>query len=319
MKDSFNRNISYARVSITDRCNLRCKYCIPDDVSYIPCEDILRYEEILRLCGILASMGVNTIRVTGGEPLVRQDCMQLLENLMDMPGIKHVGLTTNATLLKPYVKKLADLKSVSINISLDTLSNEGYAKLTGQDKLDDVLSSIEELSKYGIKTKVNCVPIKGVNDDQIIPLAEIAKNNKINVRFIELMPSKLNVGMKGISTDEILNKILQKYTDLQPVSEALGFGPAKYYKSDGLKGRIGVISALSHNFCEECNRLRVTSQGFLRLCLHHTNGFDLRKLLRSGSTDEEIKLEIVNAVNNKPEKHFLQTETNLEAMSSIGG
>jgi len=292
---------------------------MPDDMPFIPHDEILRYEEILRLCKILAQLGIKTVRVTGGEPLMRKDCVELLRGLKATPGIENIALTTNAVILKPHVQDLVDIGLRSLNISLDTLCPEGFKSLTGADKFDDVWDAIEEAAKAGLNIKINCVPIKNVNEDQIIPIANIAKDYNVNVRFIELMPSTVNSGIKGLSNEEVLEILKKEYNDLTTDGKTYGFGPARYYKSNGLKGSIGLISALSHNFCDNCNRLRLTSEGFLQFCLHHHQGFDLRTLLRSGATDEEIKMVAQQSIHSKPKKHFLHTETNLNHMSRIGG
>ena len=319
MKDAFNRKIDYMRISITDRCNLRCKYCLPEHIEFIPHRDVLRYEELLRICKIMSELGVKNIRVTGGEPLLRKDCMVFLEALRGMDKIENIALTTNALLLKPYVNQLVKMNLNSINISLDVLDAHSYKDMTGSDDFKLAWESIEEVLKTDLKLKINCVPIKGINDREIVKIAGLAKTNKIDVRFIELMPSSSNTSLKGMSSEEILQILKKEFPDIAPSESKNGFGPARYYKSKELMGTVGFISALSNNFCEDCNRIRLTSEGFLRLCLHHNLGLDLKELIRGGKTDEEITAKIIECVNQKPQKHELGTKINLKHMSKIGG
>ncbi|MCL2753001.1 MAG: GTP 3',8-cyclase MoaA [Defluviitaleaceae bacterium] len=319
MKDSFARKIDYMRVSITDRCNLRCVYCMPEDVDSIGHEKVLRFEELLRLCSIMAELGVKYIRITGGEPLARKGWLDFVRELKAISGVEAVTLTTNAVLLEPYLEELAKIGVNSLNISLDTLCRETYRKLTGMDAFDAVWSGISKAVQMGFRIKLNCVPIKGVNDDQILQMAALPQTMPLDMRFIELMPTGAGAGLEGIPTDDIVELVTQKYPELVTDGRIHGFGPAKYLKSKDMKGGLGFISALSHAFCDKCNRIRVSSDGKLILCLHHTKGLDLRSLLRSGATDGEIKEAIVESVKNKPERHHLDTEVNLEHMSKIGG
>ena len=318
LTDSFERSIEYMRVSITDRCNLRCKYCMPEDMPYVPHENIMRYEEILRLCSIMAGLGIKTVRVTGGEPLVRKGCVDFLRRLKAISGIERISLTTNATLLGSYVPELASLGLHGVNISLDSLSSEIYRKITGSDMFEDAWSGIEKALHYGLRVKLNCVPIAGVNESGIVPLAALAREYPISVRFIELMPTGANAAFKGIPSEEVFNMISSEF-NLSPDENVYGFGPAKYFKSAGLKGNIGLISALSDNFCSSCNRVRLSAEGHLKLCLHHNHGIDLRTMCRSGASDAEIIQAVKDGMAAKPKEHTLHTHTDLKHMSRIGG
>ena len=319
MKDTFSRDICYMRIAITDRCNLKCIYCRPEEIPYIPHADILRYEEILRICGIGATLGVQTIRITGGEPLMRKDCAAFIKRLKQIPGIERVTLTTNGVLLGQYLPALIEAKLDGLNISLDTLSAEGYQKITGFAEFETVWAALHESVASGIPTKLNFVPIRGINQDEICAVASLAQDFPLDVRFIELMASGENQGLEGITVSEILAMLKGAYGNLEEDSTQRGFGPARYYKSENMPGSIGLIGPRSDDFCAGCNRLRLTSEGFLKVCLHHNLGMDLRAMLRGGATDEAIAAAIVGVVRQKPEKHALQTGTNLKFMSRIGG
>ena len=323
MRDAYDRRIDYMRVSITDRCNLRCKYCMPEDIAGISHNDILRYEEILRLCTIFARMGIKNIKVTGGEPLVRRGCVDFIRELKAISGIESITLTTNAVLLEPYVEALAQLKIDGINISLDSLNPEIYQQITGRDELHRALRSLNAAIGAGHHVKVNCVPIKGLNENEILPITRLAERSVAGVRFIELMPSDAGGDYKGVSGNEIIRLLSSEYTDLEPDCTQHGFGPARYFRSSRLKGAIGLIDAVSNHFCSACNRLRLTSEGYLKLCLFNDIGLDLRGMLRSGAGDSDIEEAIASAVYHKPERYPVNSGTNTESgikkMSQIGG
>ena len=319
MIDSFSRTIDYLRISITDRCNLRCQYCLPGDFTNYPRNEILQYEEFLRLCTIMAQLGVETFRVTGGEPLVRKGCVPFIGQLKTIPGVKKVTITTNGILLDNYISDLVNAGLDGLNISLDSVCKENYKNITGADALDNVLQALQKAVAYGIPTKINTVIIKGVNDHEILQIVALAEKLPINVRFIELMPTMANAEMQGISNAEVLQTITSQYEDLTPDASIYGAGPARYYCSNHLIGKVGFISPLNQHFCANCNRLRISSTGFLRLCLHHPHGVDLKQLLRSGASDDEIKHAILTSTLEKPQQHFLQSETNVQDMSKIGG
>ena len=317
MQDLLNRRIDYLRVSITDRCNLRCKYCMPEDLPSIPHDSIMRYEEILRICAIMAKSGIRTVKVTGGEPLVRRGCIDFIKRLKATPGIEHVTMTTNGVLLEPYITALAALKIDCVNISLDSLDAETYKRITGRDEIHKAWQSINKAVETGLRIKINCVPVKGLNENEILPVARLAETFAVDVRFIELMPA--GADLQGVPASEIIDIIQREFTDLTPDFSLRGFGPARYFKSGRLKGTIGLIDAVSSHFCSSCNRLRLTSEGFLKLCLYHDDGIDLRALLRAGVSDNEIQEKIAAAVRNKPERHFLNDGEIITKMSRIGG
>ena len=323
MRDAYGRPIDYMRVSVTDRCNLRCVYCMPEDLPFIPHESILRYEEILRICSVAAKTGIKHIKVTGGEPLVRKGCTGLVRELKRVPGIEHVTMTTNAVLLQTYLGELAEIGLDGLNVSLDSLDPGVYSQITGKDSLDAALGSLRAATGSGLKLKINCVPLAGLNEDGIIPISKLALTDKIDVRYIELMPDDANGGVKGLASSEILERLAAEYPDLKPNAAKRGFGPARYYKTAMLTGSIGLIDAVSHRFCSACNRLRLTSEGFLKLCLFHDEGVDLRALLRNGASDSILETAFAEAVYSKPVSYFHgggpDGMNKISTMSRIGG
>jgi len=288
-------------------------------MPFIPHDDILRYEEILRICGIAADLGVKTIRVTGGEPLVRKGCIEFIKALKAMPQPERVTLTTNGVYLQEHLQTLADIGLDGCNISLNASTREQYQAITGYDGFDRVWRAIREGIALGIPIKLNFVPIQGVNHEDILPMANLARELPVDVRFIELMPSRENRNLKGVSTDEVFRILKTEYADLEEDPTQRGFGPAGYFTSKDMQGSIGFIGALSDNFCAACNRLRLTSEGFLRFCLHHNTGIDLRAMLRGGADDAAIAAAIEEGVRAKPEGHMLEEQVKLRDMFRIGG
>ena len=320
MLDSFNRNIDYMRVSITERCNLRCGYCMPNEFAHTSYDDILRYEEILRVCEIVASIGIKTIRVTGGEPLTRKDAVSFIGRLKNISEIECVTMTTNAVLLRQYVDELVVHGLDGLNISLDSLDSKTYERITGKDELSNVLMSLEKVLNVGLRVKVNCVLMKGLNENDILPIARMAEKESLDIRFIELMPTVQGRKFEGVSGEEVLGILQDKYPDITQDSSKQGSGPARYYKSKNLTGKIGLINAVSGQICSECNRLRLTSEGFLKLCLNFDKGLDLRQMLRGGASDDEIRNAVKVAIYEKPRQyHFGSDEVGIKCMSNIGG
>ena len=309
MFDSKGRKIHYLRLSVTDLCNLRCRYCMPDGVDKLEREDILTYEEFLRLAALFARCGVDTVRVTGGEPLVRKGVEQLVKGLKAIPGIRKVTMTTNAVLLEQQLPALLEAGLDSVNISLDTLDPALFAKITARDEFAAVQAGIHAALESGIPVKLNCVPQVGVNEGELEALAALAEDKPLQVRFIEMMPIGYGAAMPCISGPELLARFRRRWPELAPLPgaacAALGDGPAVYYTVPGWKGDIGFIAAVHGKFCASCNRVRLTSQGFLRPCLASETGCDLRTLLRGGAADEELLQAIRETIWSKPwEHHF---------------
>ena len=326
MIDQCGRNIDYLRVSVTDRCNLRCIYCMPKEgLRLVDRCEILSREEIIRICKVMAQLGIKKIKLTGGEPLVRQGVPSLVENLKALPGIEKVTLTTNGSLLAPQMELLARAGLDGLNISLDTLDAACFQKITRRDELSMVKEGIKAaLSFPKISVKINCVPL-GLEEQDLCEIAAIGKDAPIHVRFIEMMPIGFGREFRGMSEEEVVSLLEKKFGKMTPYTgESLGNGPCHYYNIDGFTGKIGFISAISHKFCRECNRIRLTSQGYLKTCLQYTAGRDLRRILREGGSDEDLKKEILEALKEKPVGHeFLEKEkkddTENLCMSQIGG
>lgn len=321
MKDKYGREIDYMRISITDRCNLRCKYCMPNSLPDVPHINILRYEEILRICRAAVSIGINRFKVTGGEPFARKGAADFIAKLKSEPGVKSVTVTTNGILLKDELPKLKQAGIDGINISLDTTDAVKYKEVTGADHVNKVIDVIMQCAHMGIRTKVNCVLLDD-NEDQIVPLARIARDLPVDVRFIELMPIGYGRGFSGPCCDKALELLKRVWPDLHHVKEKRGNGPAEYFKSSGLKGRIGLIGANSHKFCESCNRIRLTSIGMLKPCLCYDTVTDLFSLVRNGATEKELATVMAEAIYNKPSSHcFTKTDkiTEYRMMNQIGG
>lgn len=321
MLDQFGRKIDYLRLSLTDRCNLRCRYCMPEDVPFIPHEDILRFEEIVRICAIGTQLGIHTLKITGGEPLVRKGCTALMRELKGLPGMKHVTLTTNGVLLEEHLPALVELGADGINVSLDTLDRAAYEAITGRDALPKVLSGLQSAIESGLKIKINCVPLRESGLEGLLRMVELPMHNAVDLRFIEMMPIGHGRDFTPLTPGALEREILGRWPSLTPTGERRGFGPARYYTSPELKGAIGFIDAVSHTFCDRCNRVRLTSEGYLKLCLCHGDGLDLRTLLRGGATDGEIKGAMEQAILAKPAHHSFGEGRPDEAriMSQIGG
>ena len=327
MKDTFGRKIDYIRISVTDRCNLRCKYCMPNGMENVyTCDEIMSYEEILRICKNLVDEGITKFKITGGEPLARIGIDDFIIKLKSMEGVNQVTLTTNGVLLDKHLDALKKAGIDGINISLDTLDPKRYEEITGFNALDKVLSSIDKAYDMGIKIKINAVPVRQYNINEITKLAAIAKDKNIQIRFIELMPIGFARDLTPIPNEEILELIEKEFGKAEEYKEErLGNGPAHYYKFNGFKGKIGLISAVSHKFCSECNRIRLTSFGDLKLCLCYDYGVNLKDLIRNKNvTDEQLKEVIKKEILKKPKQHsfeHMEDEENIENknMFQIGG
>lgn len=324
MQDRFGRTIDYIRISLTDRCNLRCLYCMPEEgIELCECEDVLRYEEFVRLCRIFAKLGTKKIKITGGEALVRKDAVNLIRVIKGIEGIEQVTLTTNGILLGDYLEELVDAGIDGINISLDSLDKEEFRKLTRVGNVDKVKESLAKALTYpNLKIKINCVPCDG-DKQNLLDIVALAKNNPVHVRFIEMMPIGEGKQFKFLGEDSIKAMIEEKYGRLTPYDAKLGNGPSHYFSLRDFQGKIGFISAISHKFCHECNRIRLTCTGYLKTCLQYDIGTDLKELIRHGASDAMLEEAIVKTVYAKPLEHsFLQKDIAREEqgrMSAIGG
>jgi molybdenum cofactor biosynthesis protein A len=326
--DNHGRPITYVRVAVTDRCNLRCFYCMPEEgIRYLPKKHLLTFEEIERLISILASMGVSKVRLTGGEPFVRNDLMKLINGISEIPGIQDLHLTTNGVLTAPHIPELKKLGIASVNLSLDTLDRKRFHEITRRDEFVPVMNTLELLMEHEIPVKINAVVMEGKNIDDIIPLIELAKNNPVEVRFIEEMPFNgegnhyptLNWTYK-----KILEYIKVHYPELYKIPDG-AFSTSYNYKLPGYKGSIGIIAAFSRTFCGTCNRIRITAQGTLKTCLYDDGVLDIRQLLRAGVSDDEIQQTLMTAFRARPKDGYeaeSKRKNHLpasESMSTIGG
>ncbi|MFC2011416.1 GTP 3',8-cyclase MoaA [Chloroflexota bacterium] len=305
--DSWQRQINYLRISVTDHCNLSCFYCSAGSVPRLPRNEILSYEEIQRLVQVAASMGINKVRITGGEPLLRSDLSELVWMISQIEGIDDIALTTNGILLSKYALKLKNAGLKRVNVSLDTLKEDRFKSITGQDRLKEVLSGLESARLAGLEpVKINMVVLRGINDDEILDFAQKTVSEGWNVRFIEFMPfgTPKTEAFETVPTQEIF-ECIQSPGKLEPYTSKTGNGPAKYYKLTGAKGTIGFISPMTEHFCNTCNRLRLTSDGQLRPCLLDDEEVNLKEALRNGASTDELKQLILKTVAIKREQHHL--------------
>ncbi|MBO9617688.1 MAG: GTP 3',8-cyclase MoaA [Niabella sp.] len=325
--DSYGRIINYLRLAVTDRCNLRCTYCMPKNgLDWLPRKELMTYEEMLRICSLLVKMGVEKIRITGGEPFVRKDLMPFLQELSAINGLQELTLTTNGLLTAPFVPELKGLGIKTVNLSLDTLDERRFRQISRRDGLDKVLKTLETLLLFGIAVKINAVVMADHNIEDIIPLARLTKTHPISVRFIEEMP--FNGGSHTVSLKwdylRILQHIREHFPDMQKVSDtphATSFN----YHIPGHQGNIGIIAAYSRTFCGSCNRLRITPTGVLRTCLYDAGILNLKDVMRNNGSDEDLHKRVTDAILKKPsdgwEAQQLLAQQKLEhqSMATIGG
>ncbi len=323
MFDTLGRKIDYMRISITDRCNLRCKYCMPHEIESIAHTEILRFEEILKICEYAVELGITKFKITGGEPFVRRGCMSFLRDLKSLPNVEQVTLTTNGILLDDHISELRDIGIDGINISLDAAEADTFEKITGSKNFDAVMNALLQCQAAEIKTKVNSVLLKGLNESEFWGLLDLARNYNIDVRFIEVMPIGYGKKYEGFSKIELLKKIRSEYPDCAPVSQKRGNGPASYISIPGFKGCIGFIDAIHGKFCHECNRVRLTSDGFLKPCLYYESSTDLKYLLRNNASKREIMEVMRRTILQKQAEHHFDVSAGEKKeprkMSQIGG
>ncbi len=326
MIDQYKRNINYIRISVTDRCNLRCVYCMPEEGAvFLPKSDLLTDEEIIRLCRCFARLGMKHVRITGGEPLVRDDIVSLVGGIKRLEGIGRVTLTTNGVFLRDHLSGLCLAGLDGINISLDTMAQDRYRQITGKDCFSQVYAALEEAVQYkDLKVKINCVPMTDTSEKEITDLVGLARKNPLSVRFIEMMPIGLGKRHSFRQEEELRCLITHTYGALIPLPPSKWSGPARYYSIPGFLGSIGFISAMSHNFCKECNRIRLTADGHLKTCLQYEKGLDLKSILRRETDDSSLERAIAFGIYEKPDGHSFHSLTYPEFceqnyMSQIGG
>jgi molybdenum cofactor biosynthesis protein A len=326
--DNHNRPIHYVRLAVTDRCNLRCFYCMPEEgIHYLPKKELLSFEEIERLISLLATMGISKVRLTGGEPFVRNDLMGLINRIIETPGIRDLHLTTNGVLTAPHIPALKKMNIGSVNLSLDTLDPQRFKTITRRDEFDAVIHTYHQLLAHDIPVKINAVVMEGKNIEDIIPLIELTKNSDVDVRFIEEMPfnGEGNHYPTLVWTHKkILQYIQLHYPSLVKVQDP-EFSTSYHYAIPGYKGKIGIIAAFSRTFCGTCNRIRITAQGELKTCLYDDGVLNIKTLMRAGASDNDIKTKLMQAFQQRPANGFEAEEKRKnhqpahESMSTIGG
>ena len=326
MKDQFGRSINYLRLSVTDRCNLRCRYCMPQEgVKEIPHQDVLRYEELLLVAASACRLGVRKIRVTGGEPLVRRGLTHFITKLCELPEKPEIVLTTNGLLLSEYAETLKSAGLTRVNVSLDTLRPERFAEMTRREGLEKVLAGIAAAEQAGLlPIKINMVPLRGVNDDEIVDFARLTLKHPWDVRFIEFMPISDDLDYDsgdGIPIEEIQSRLLS-FGDMAILPQTKTSGPANMYRFPQARGRIGLIPSVTGHFCADCNRLRVMADGRVRGCLLGSQEFDLKPLLRGEFLEQKLDKFLSEIARMKPEKHQLNCRSfssSKRRMHGIGG
>jgi cyclic pyranopterin phosphate synthase len=326
MKDKYGRTIEYMRISVTDRCDLRCRHCMPPEgVPLMAHGDILSYEEIAAVAAEAAKLGIRKIRLTGGEPLVRPQLAALVELLRGIPGIEQVVLTTNGVRLAQQLPGLLAAGLSGVNFSLNAMDRKSYEAFTGRDCFDAAMAGLHAaLDAPGLSVKINCVPTKG-REDQVLKIASLARDTRASVLCIELMHIGMGAALKGIPKIELIDLLQKKYGPFSHDEAGLGDrtpkGPAEYVRFPGFTSEIGFISAVSHRFCEDCNRIRLTADGRLKSCLAFPAGEDVKTILRSGAGEEALRESIVRCIQNKPKQHTFGCQETEEQrlMSQIGG
>lgn len=324
--DNHNRPLSYLRLAVTDRCNLRCFYCMPEEgIKYLPQKELLTFDEILRIVTITARLGISKVRITGGEPFVRMELMDIIRAITKVDGVNELHITTNGILTAPHISELKDLGIKSINLSLDTLDANRFKTITRRDEFQKTWTTLQQLIESGIPVKINAVVMEGKNIDDIIPMIELTKGHNVSVRFIEEMPFngegnhyvKLNWTHK-----KILSYIKAEYPDLVKITDEL-YSTSDNYKVPGHIGTVGIIAAFTRTFCGSCNRIRVTAQGVLKTCLYDDGVLNLKDLMRSREPDAMIERHLLKAFASRTINGF-EAEKNRatqlrESMSTIGG
>ncbi len=325
--DNHGRQINYMRIAVTDRCNLRCFYCMPEEgIKYVDKSNLMTYEELLRITKVFCAEGIEKIRITGGEPFLRKDLMQFLQSISEIPQLKKIHITTNGTLLEGKVNRLKELGINSINLSIDSLDKDRFKMITRRDDLDKVIHCMDEILDEGLELKLNMVVMDGKNIEDIIPMVELARDKKLSVRFIEEMPfnGTLGQGNKSFwSHKKILSHIESKFPALEKLVDP-PFSTSSNYKINGFAGDFGIIAAYSRTFCGTCNRIRLTPTGVIKTCLYDNGIFNVRDIIRAGATDEELKTALLSALGNRSKDGFEAEKKRAsspvsESMATIGG
>lgn len=325
--DSYGRTINYLRLAVTDRCNLRCTYCMPKDgLDWLPRRELMTYEEMWRICNLLVKMGIEKIRITGGEPFVRKDLLPFLKNISTINGLRQLTLTTNGVLTAPFVPELKRIGVKTVNLSLDTLDRDRFIKIAHRDELNKVMETLESLLHHDIEVKINAVVMEGLNIEDIIPLVELTETLPVAVRFIEEMP--FNGGSHPAALHWNAQRILEYITTHFPAIKKIPDTPhstSYNYHIPGHKGEVGIIAAYSRSFCGSCNRLRITPTGIVRTCLYDKGKLNIKEALREGKDDEALQDMITQTILKKAvngweaERARDKHEPAQESMATIGG
>ncbi|MFB2119544.1 GTP 3',8-cyclase MoaA [Parapedobacter sp. 2B3] len=325
--DNHGRRINYLRLAVTDRCNLRCTYCMPaEGLNWLPRKELMTYEEMYRICSLFITMGVEKIRITGGEPLVRRDLVPFLHNLSEIDGLEELTLTTNGLLAGSFVSDFKKMGIKSVNLSLDTLDRDRFFRITRREGLDEVLATMHKLLENGIHVKINTVVMANQNTADIIPLVRLTERLPVSVRFIEEMP--FNGGTHQVTLDwdhqHILEHIRAHFPAMEKIPDA-AYSTSYNYHIPGHQGNVGIIAAYSRLFCGSCNRIRITSTGVLRTCLYETGSLNLKDAIREGCTDTELRNRITDTLFKRPKDGWEAQDTLVaqhreqESMAAIGG
>ena len=326
--DNHGRLVNYVRIAVTDRCNLRCFYCMPEQgIQYVDRHELLSYDELLRLVRILVGLGVDKVRITGGEPFVRRDMMYLLREMSCIAGIRQINLTTNGTTTAPHVPELKALGIHSVNLSLDTVGRERFFRITRRDVFPQVMETLEALLSHGIRTKINAVVMEGQNIEDLIPLAELAREKNLDVRFIEEMPFNGEGSHYPVLVWDhrrILDHLRLSFPEIEKIPDP-PHSTSYNYRVPGFQGTIGIIAAYSRTFCGTCNRLRITPQGGLKTCLYDNGICSIKEISRAGASDAQVEEAFLQALGNRA-KDGWEAEKNrnfglpvTESMATIGG
>jgi len=326
LTDKFGRKISYLRLAVTDRCNLRCQYCMPaHGIDIVDRKELLSYKEMYRITRVLSELGVNKVRLTGGEPFVRKDFVNFLESLSFNEKLEEINITTNGALIANHIDKLEALNINAINLSIDSLQKEKFAKITRRDVFENVYDTFEKLEKSNLQLKLNVVVQSGFNTDEIIDFVELSKNKDIAVRFIEEMPfnGKGQRNMEEVwNFTKIINHIQQNYPEIITLP-AKQSSTSKNFKIPNYKGTFGIIPSFTRTICNDCNRIRITATGMFKNCLFDNGVFNVRDFIRNGASDDDLKELFISTVHKKPENGFIAEAARgkdvSESMSTIGG
>ncbi len=325
--DKFGREITYLRLAVTDRCNLRCQYCMPaHGIDIVDRKDLLTYKEMYRITRVLSELGVNKVRLTGGEPFVRKDFVKFLESLSFNDNLEQINITTNGALISKHISEIEKFGINAVNLSLDTLKVDRFKQITRRDVFDETFQTLEQLMASKLTIKINVVIQSGVNTDEIIDFIELTKYNDIAVRFIEEMPFN-GTGIRKIdevwNLDRIYGEIQKNYKSIIPLKDDKS-STSKNFKIEAYKGSFGIIPAFTRTICSDCNRIRITATGMFKNCLFDDGVFNLRDFIRKGASDDDLKKLFINTVHHKPENGFIaeanrKNRSISESMSTIGG